>query len=54
MLQPVNSINNENTRHEIKKIVDKILGSNSKNIRVSQLQNGIKGKIYTSVFYINN
>ncbi|KAJ2947664.1 hypothetical protein O0L34_g17468 [Tuta absoluta] len=35
----------ENTRDQVKKIMDKILGSNPKKIGVSQLQNGIKGKV---------
>ncbi|CAB3250813.1 unnamed protein product [Arctia plantaginis] len=45
ILYPGKRNTNEDTRHEIKKIVHKILGSNSKNIRVSQLQNGIKGRL---------
>ncbi|XP_037296827.1 protein PFF0380w isoform X2 [Manduca sexta] len=39
-----NSIN-ENTREQVKKIMCKILASNPKVLGVSQMQNGIKGKI---------
>lgn len=34
------------TRDQVKKIIDKILGSNSKKLGVSQLQNGVKGMCY--------
>ncbi|XP_063893999.1 uncharacterized protein LOC110375659 [Helicoverpa armigera] len=33
------------TRNQVKKIIEKILGSNCKKIGVSQLQNGVKGKL---------
>ncbi|XP_047026301.1 uncharacterized protein LOC124634685 [Helicoverpa zea] len=36
---------NHDTRNQVKKIIEKILGSNSKKIGVSQLQNGVKGKL---------
>lgn len=42
--EPINTKVNQNTRDQVKKIMDKILGSNSKKLGVSQLQNGIKGK----------
>ncbi|XP_075976491.1 uncharacterized protein LOC142976808 [Anticarsia gemmatalis] len=37
--------NDDNNQDKIKKIIDKILGSDSKKLRVSQLQNGVKGKM---------
>lgn len=33
----------QDTRDQVKKIMNKILGSNSKKLGVSQLQNGVKG-----------
>ncbi|CAH1635731.1 unnamed protein product [Spodoptera littoralis] len=36
---------NNDTRDQVKKIIDKILGNNSKKLGISQLQNGIKGKL---------
>ena len=42
--QNINTKVNQSTRDQVKKIMDKILGSNSKKLGISQLQNGVKGK----------
>lgn len=44
--EQINTKINQDTRDQVKKIMDKILGSNSKKLGVSQLQNGIKGKLF--------
>ncbi|KAF9418595.1 hypothetical protein HW555_004643, partial [Spodoptera exigua] len=38
----INDKENNNTRDQVKKIIDKILGNNSKKLGVSQLHNGVK------------
>lgn len=44
MKQAVNKDKGKDIKNEVKKIMDKILGSNLRRPAVSQMQNGIKGK----------
>ncbi|XP_026318539.1 uncharacterized protein LOC113229226 [Hyposmocoma kahamanoa] len=45
MKEAVDQDKGNEVKNEVKKIMDKILGSNSKRPAVSQMQNGIKGKL---------
>lgn len=44
----------DDTRAQVKKIVENLLKSNSKKLGVSQMQNGIKGKNTKSFFLLNS
>lgn len=45
----INTKDIQDTRDQVKKIMDKILRNNSKKLGVSQLQNGVKGKYLFTV-----
>lgn len=48
--EPVDKHEDNEIKNEVKKIMNKILGSNSRKPAVSQMQNGIKGKVLLSVY----
>lgn len=53
MKEAVDKDKGNEVKNEVKKIMDKILGSNSKRPAVSQMQNGIKGKELLIILYKN-